>query len=97
MIFCMLESSSFTNTHLYKIFYLLVSHEILKTWGVYGKLHPWPREHFYADPMDTSDELLRVILARNFVAFHGPRASGKTTRIMRVKQVLDEEYSYITC
>ena len=66
-----------------------------KRWALGGKLSPWPRDYYYVDPVKKSDgpmkdrdELLQEIYKGNFVVLHGPRLSGKSTRISRIMQIL---------
>ncbi|CAG8719616.1 9956_t:CDS:2, partial [Funneliformis mosseae] len=73
----------------------------IRSWTTSGVISPDQRTKFYyADPAETNIELVNKILEGEFVALHGPRASGKSTRIYRTMQQLTERHNchcfYIT-
>ncbi|CAG8648821.1 6443_t:CDS:2 [Funneliformis mosseae] len=72
-----------------------------RSWTTSGVISPDQRAKFYyADPAETNFELVNGILKGEFVALHGPRASGKSTRVYRTMQHLTERHNchcfYIT-
>ncbi|PKY35817.1 hypothetical protein RhiirB3_396436 [Rhizophagus irregularis] len=71
--------------------YLIVPYPSIRSWATNGIISPDQRDkYYYADPAKTNTELLNSILEGKFVALHGPRSSGKTTRVYRIMQQLTE-------
>ncbi len=63
----------------------------IRKWTVNGVIGPGQiTKFYYADPMETNSELMERIMDGEFIALHGPRASGKTTRIYRTMQKLSQ-------
>ncbi|PKC67992.1 hypothetical protein RhiirA1_457766 [Rhizophagus irregularis] len=46
---------------------------------------------YFVDPLELSEPLLNNIRKGEFMALHGARATGKTTRVFRVMEQLEEE------
>ena len=63
-----------------------------KKWDTNGAIRKVQRASVYfVDPLALSDSLLNNIREGEFMALHGARATGKTTRVFRVMEQLEEE------
>lgn len=47
---------------------------------------------YFVDPIPQSSLLLEMIKKGEFVAFYGSRASGKSTRVINVMDLLKDEF-----
>ena len=63
-----------------------------RKWNTNGAIRRIQRNAaYFVDPLVLSGPLLNKIRDGEFVALHGARASGKTTRVFRVMEQLEEE------
>jgi hypothetical protein len=61
-------------------------------WDTNGAIRINQRDSVYfVDPLPLSDPLLNKIREGDFVAMHGSRASGKSTRVFNVIEQLEKE------
>ena len=63
-----------------------------RKWDTNGAIRKVQRAGVYfVDPLALSEPLLNNIRKGKFIALHGARATGKTTRVFRVMEQLEEE------
>ncbi|RIA91896.1 hypothetical protein C1645_875149 [Glomus cerebriforme] len=63
-----------------------------RKWDTNGAIRKVQRDAtYFVDPLSSSGPLLNKIRNGEFVALHGARASGKSTRVFRVMEQLEEE------
>jgi Cdc6-like AAA superfamily ATPase len=64
----------------------------IRKWNTNGAIRRVQRAGVYfVDPLKLSGPLLNNIRDGDFIALYGARATGKTTRVFRVMEQLEEE------
>lgn len=51
--------------------------------------------HYFADPAEQNAPLLEKIRDCRFVVLYGARASGKSTRVQKAIQQLEQEHDFV--
>ncbi|CAG8831202.1 16349_t:CDS:2, partial [Cetraspora pellucida] len=71
---------------------LVITKPKKRRWEVNGAIQPSiVHAVYFVDPIEESRPLLEKIQEGQFVALHGPRASGKTTRALMLKEQVQKE------